>query len=96
MVEIAQELMTPQEAAEWFRRSPTWIREQRRLLRMKADGGQALYHVDICRAYVLGLLRELDGDALQRIQLAALEAACKLSPTDHGDLTAVDRDSQRR
>lgn len=78
MVEIVQELMTPQEAAEWFRRSPTWMREQKHLLRVRAGGGQALYHVDVCRAYVLGLLRELDGERLRQLQLAALEASCKL------------------
>ena len=78
MVEIVQELMTPQEAAKWFRRSPTWIREQKHLLRVRAGGGQALYHVDVCRAYVLGLLRELDGEGLRRLQLAALEGSCRL------------------
>lgn len=78
MVEIVQELMTPQEAAEWFRRSPTWMREQKHLLRVRAGGGQALYHVDVCRAYVLGLLRGLDGEGLRRLQLAALESSCKL------------------
>ncbi len=94
MVEIVQELMTPQEAAEWFRRSPTWIREQKHLLRMRAGGGQALYHVDICRAYVLGLLRELDGDALRSLQVTALEAACKLAPADRGgrDVMSANQD----
>ena len=92
MVEITQELMTPQETAEWFRRSPTWVREQKHLLRMRASGGQALYHVDVCRAYVLGTMRSLDEDGLRRVQIAALEASCKL----HGDGRGGDESERRR
>ena len=78
MTEVAQELMTPHEAARWFRRSPSWLRQQSKLLRVGGPGGQPLYHVRVCRAYVLGQLCGLDGAELQRIQTQALAAACGL------------------
>lgn len=76
MTAIQQELMTPQEAARWFRRSPSWIRQQSRLLRIGGPGGQPLYHTQVCRAYVLGRICRLPDDALRRVQVEALAAAC--------------------
>lgn len=76
MIEIPQELMTPPEAARWFRRSPTWLRQQRDLLRTGGGAGQPLYHVRVCRAYILGRLCELEGERLRRVQLKALASAC--------------------
>jgi hypothetical protein len=78
MTEVAQELMTPHEAARWFRRSPSWLRQQARLLRVGGPGGQPLYHVRVCRAYVLGQLCGLDDTELERVQKHALAAACGL------------------
>lgn len=72
----APELMSPREAAAWFRRSPSWLRRQRDLVRFPNETAQPLYHVAICRAYVLGTLRGLRGPALRRLQLEALAAAC--------------------
>ena len=79
MTEVAQELMTPHDAARWFRRSPSWLRQQTRLLRVGGPGGQPLYHVRVCRAYVLGQLCGLDDTELRRMQLQALAAACGLT-----------------
>jgi hypothetical protein len=76
MNRIAQELMTPNEAARWFCRSPSWLRRQRDLQRLTVLSGQPLYHVRICRAYVLGRLCGLDGEPLRRLQLGALASAC--------------------
>ncbi|MEW6200284.1 MAG: hypothetical protein AB1601_16660 [Planctomycetota bacterium] len=76
MTDIAQELMTPDEAARWFRRSPSWLRQQRELVRVAGPGGQPLYHVRVCRAYILGRMQNLLGEALREIQLQALAAAC--------------------
>ena len=59
MLEIAQELMTPDETARWFRRSVSWLRQQKELLRTVGPRGQPLFHVRVCRAYVLGRLRGL-------------------------------------
>ncbi len=81
--ELPQELMTPDEAAKWFRRSPTWLRRQRDLVRLAGGGGQPLYHVRVCRAYVLGSMRGLSAEDLREVQLAALALACGL-PTDAG------------
>jgi hypothetical protein len=78
MIEITQELMTPHEAARWFRRSPSWLRQQAKLLRMGGPNGQPLYHVQVCRAYVLGRLCALADADLRRVQLQALGAACGL------------------
>ncbi|MBU0639531.1 MAG: hypothetical protein KKB50_11750 [Planctomycetes bacterium] len=89
MTEIAQELITPHEAARWFRRSPSWLRQQTRLLRVGGPGGQPLYHIRVCRAYVLGQLCGLDDQELTRVQRDALAAACGL---DHNlRLSAVDK-----
>lgn len=82
MTEIAQELMTPNEAAKWFRRSPSWLRQQHDLMRVGGPGGQPLYHVQVCRAYVLGKLVNLAKAELQRVQVEALAAACGLTPAE--------------
>ncbi len=76
MLAIAQELMTPDEAAKWFRRSLSWLRQQRDLVRAAGAGGQPLYHVQVCRAYIFGRMADLAGDALRRVQLRALAVAC--------------------
>ncbi len=79
MIDINQELMTPDEAAKWFRRSPSWLRQQHELLRVGGPGGQPLFHVRVCRAYVLAKLCRLNGPPLRRVQIEALCAACGLS-----------------
>ena len=76
LTDINQELMTPHEAARWFRRSPSWLRQQAELLRVGGPNGQPLYHVRVCRAYILGRMCSLAGDDLRRIQVQALESAC--------------------
>jgi hypothetical protein len=76
MTDLAQELMTPDEAARWFRRSPSWLRQQNDLLRFGGPGAQPLYHIRVCRAWVLGRLQGLIGEALRSVQLQALAAAC--------------------
>lgn len=76
MLEIAQELMTPHEAARWFRRSASWLRQQENLIKLGGPNGQPLYHTQACRAYVYGRMCELDGTALRKVQLDALAAAC--------------------
>ncbi len=78
MIEVTQELMTPHEAARWFRRSPSWLRQQHELLKVAGPGGQPLYHVRVCRAYVMGRLCRLRGEALRQVQIRALAAACGL------------------
>lgn len=78
MTDVQQELMTPQEAAKWFRRSPSWLRQQHEIVRLGGPGGQPLYHTRVCRAYVLARLCGLRGEALRRAQLAALAAVCGL------------------
>ena len=78
MTDVVQELMTPPEAARWFRRSPSWLRRQQRLLRVGESGAQPLYHVCVCRAYLLGLISGLEGEELDRVQRDALAAACGL------------------
>jgi hypothetical protein len=76
MLDFAQELMTPQEAAKWFRRSISWLRQQRELLRVGGPTGQPLFHVRVCRAYVLGRMGGLTGPALRQMQLTALASVC--------------------
>ena len=76
MLDLTQELMTPDEAAGWFRRSPSWLRHQPDLVRVGGPAGQPLYHVQVCRAYVLGRICGLTGDCLRRVQIKALAAAC--------------------
>lgn len=76
MTDLAQELMTPDEAAKWFRRSLSWLRQQDDLLRTSGPGGQPLFHVRVCRAYVLGKLCRLTGEALRSVQIRALASAC--------------------
>jgi hypothetical protein len=78
MTELPQELMTPDEAAKWFRRSLSWLRQQKELLHLGGPSGQPLYHVRVCRAYVLGKLRGVSGEVLRAMQLQALGAACGL------------------
>ena len=82
MIDVAQELMTPYEAARWFRRSPSWLRQQAELLRVRGAGGQPLFHVRVCRAYVLGKLCGLSGPALREAQIKALASACGLEPAE--------------
>jgi len=82
MAPIAQELMTPHEAARWFRRSPSWLRHQAELLRFGGPGTQPLYHVRVCRAYVLGQLCGFDTLTLRRVQVKALAGACGVSEDD--------------
>lgn len=94
MNQLAQELMTPQETARWFRRSVSWLRQQGDLVKLGNPGGQPLYHVDVCRAYVLGRMCGLDRDALRRIQLEALAATCHLrAATDEWPTPLVERES---
>lgn len=78
MTDIAQELMTPNEAAKWFRRSTSWLRHQPEIIRVAGPGGQPLYHVNVCRAYTLGKMCGLKDSELRRIQVEALAAACHL------------------
>ncbi|MEW6249780.1 MAG: hypothetical protein AB1716_03975 [Planctomycetota bacterium] len=78
LTDMPQELMTPDEAAKWFRRSGSWLREQKDIVRLAGPGGQPLYHVRVCRAYVLGKMKGLPDDALRQLQLAALAALCGL------------------
>ncbi len=82
MTDIAQELMIPDEAARWFRRSLSWLRQQHELIRLGGPGDQPLYHVRVCRAYVFGRMRHLVGDALRDIQLQALATACGLDQAE--------------
>ena len=79
MTEVTQELMTPQEAARWFRRSPSWLRQQSELLRVRGPSGQPLFHVQVCRAYVLGRICGLDRAGMRQTQVKALAAACGLA-----------------
>lgn len=81
MVDMQQEMMTPQEAAKWFRRSEAWLRKQPDLVRMNA-GTQPLFHVRVCRAFVLGRLKGLCGDPLRAIQVKALAEACGVPPRE--------------
>ena len=87
MLEIAQELMTPQEAARWFRRSPSWLRQQAALLKLGGPNGQPLYHTHVCRAYVYAKLCELEGAGLRAAQLSALASACGLDAASAAKLT---------
>ncbi len=70
------ELLTPGEAAAWFRRSPTWVRQQRDLLRLGPK--YQLYHRAACRAFVLARMLGLTGADARRLQVLALAAACGL------------------
>ncbi len=81
MLDLTQELMTPDEAAGWFRRSASWIRHQPDLVRL-GPAGQPLYHIQACRAYVLGRICGLSSDHLRRVQIKALAAACGI-PLDN-------------
>jgi hypothetical protein len=82
LTNLEQELMTPAEAARWFRRSPSWLRQQKGLLRLGGRNGQPLFHVRVCRAYVLGCLCRLTDAALRRVQIRALAAACGLTKAE--------------
>ncbi len=79
MVDVNQELMTPHEAARWFRRSPSWLRQQQDLLRMGSGYAQPLFHVRLCRAFLLGKVCGLEGEPLRQLQIAALAAECGLA-----------------
>ncbi len=74
------ELMTPEETARWFRRSISWVRQQRDLLRLGGPAGQPLFHIRVCRAYVLGRYCRLAGAAIRRLQIQAMAAACGVPP----------------
>ncbi len=89
MAKIQQELMTPDEAARWFRRSISWLRKQKDLLRFGTDRAQPLFHVDVCRAYVLGKLSGLTSEELRQVQIQALAVECRLSAADElaGDVS---------
>jgi len=82
LANLEQELMTHAEAARWFRRSPSWLRQQKGLLRLGGRNGQPLFHVRVCRAYVLGCLCRLTDAALRRVQIRALAAACGLAQAE--------------
>jgi hypothetical protein len=84
MLDVAQELMTPDEAARWFRRSPSWLRHQPDVLKLGGPAGQPLYHVNACRAYVLGRICGLRGPSLRQMQIKALAAACGVDPENPG------------
>ena len=83
MTEFAQELLTPDEAATWFRRSATWLRNVDDLVVFSAGqfgaGGQTLYPLACLRAFVLGWTEGLRGAALRRRQIEALAGACGLA-----------------
>ncbi len=79
MTDVQQELMTPTEAAIWFRRSVSWLRRQPQLVRLSGPGGQPLYHLAVCRAFVLGQMAGASGVELRRLQIAALARDCGLS-----------------
>lgn len=89
MLEITQELMTPDEAARWFRRSPSWLRQQAGLLRLGGPHGQPLFHVQVCRAFLLGRACGLSDERLRTVQIRALAAACGLQTAER---VAVDPD----
>ncbi len=80
MPDSPQELMTPKEAARWFRRSTCWLRRRRQLLRLGTSAGAPLYHVRACRAFLIGSALGLSGEELRRFQLAALSEVCGLPP----------------
>lgn len=88
MIDIQQELMTPIEAARWFRRSPSWLRQQTEVLRVAGPGGQPLYHVRVCRAYILAKMTTGDAEQLRRIQIRALAEACGLTSPEAEALVA--------
>ena len=79
MLDVQQELLTPPEAAKWFRRSTSWLRRQPHILKLVGPRGQPLYHIRALRAYVLGQLVRARGPELRRVQLHALADACGLS-----------------
>lgn len=79
MLDVQQELMTPPEAAKWFRRSTSWLRRQPHLVKLVGPRGQPLYHIGSCRAYMLGQLIGATGPELRRVQLRTLAKACGLS-----------------
>ncbi|MBK8914634.1 MAG: hypothetical protein IPM64_08570 [Phycisphaerales bacterium] len=90
MTNVTQEIMTPREAARWFRRSPGWLRQQRGLLRITGPGGQPLYHLAVCRAYVLARMCDAPPGVVRRVQVEALERACGVTiPGEDGDAVGV-------
>ena len=89
LADLPQELMCPPEAARWFRRSVSWLRQQKDLVRIGGPNGQPLFHVRVCRAYVLGQMRGLTGEALRDFQLAALASACGLTLEPSGPTAAI-------
>lgn len=79
MKPIDRELMTAGEAARWFRRSASWLRRQKAILKLAGPGGRPLYHLAACRAYLLGIASGWDAQMLRAAQLDALKAASGLS-----------------
>lgn len=86
MLDVQLEVMTAGEAGKWFRRSDSWLRRQNDLLRLKLGRAQALFHVILCRAYVLGRMRGLRGAELRQLQLDAFSSFCGLR---HGVASAA-------
>lgn len=78
MTGFQQEVMTMQEAARWFRRSTSWLRLQTDLLRLVGPGGLPLFHIRLCRTYILGRLCGLQGVLLRQAQVRALAVECGL------------------
>lgn len=84
MTDFNQELLTPDEAATWFRRSALWVNALDGLVVFSASAlggpGHRLYHIRCLRAFVLGWMEGLRGDALRQRQLSALAVDCGLEP----------------
>ena len=95
MLDVQQELMTPPEAARWFRRSTSWLRRQPHILKLVGPRGQPLYHIGTCRAYMLGQLVGATGPELRRVQLRSLAEACGLSE-DHAIAAVIAEPLLRR
>lgn len=80
MKPLDREMMTAAETARWFRRSRSWLRRRPDILKLAGACGRPLYHVNACRAYLLGLACNLDAEELRRVQLDAIAAASGLAP----------------
>lgn len=80
MTAIAQEIMTAKEAAAWFRRSTSWLRQQDELLRIGGSQSAPLFHVRVCRAFMLAKMCGISGPELRQAQIAALADDCGLDP----------------
>ena len=80
MTGIAQEIMTAKEAAAWFRRSTSWLRQQEELLRIGGSQSAPLFHIRVCRAFMLAKMCGISGPELRQAQIAALAEDCGLNP----------------